>query len=241
MKTRSARPRVAVGLLVAAALVSLGETARAANTADQVCQRWVCDRADMSEGVSTGSVADRSLATVGGKGLFVKELETAMLEGRADLAVHSMKDVPALLPPGLCLGAFLPGEDPRDALVSNSHASLDALPAGAVVGSSSLRRQAQLRALRPDLELRELRGNVGTRLRKLDEGRYDAIILAHAGLQRLGLPGRIRQSFDVETFVPAIAQGVIGIECREDDAATRQRLAPLHHAEIGRASCRERV
>jgi hydroxymethylbilane synthase len=172
---------------------------------------------------------DRSLATVGGKGLFVKELETAMLEGRADIAVHSMKDVPAQLPPGLCLAAFLRAEDPRDALVSRHHASLAALPDGAVVGSSSLRRQAQLLGLRPDLKLRELRGNVGTRLRKLDEGQYDAIVLAHAGLQRLGLQARIRESFAVDVFIPAIAQGVIGIECREDDAATRQRLAPLHH------------
>jgi hydroxymethylbilane synthase len=173
---------------------------------------------------------DRSLATVGGKGLFVKELEAAMLEGRADLAVHSMKDVPAQLPPGLCLSAFLPGEDPRDALVSNRYDGLAALPAGAIVGSSSLRRQAQLRALRPDLELRELRGNVGTRLRKLDEGQYDAILLAHAGLLRLGLEGRIRQSFAVDQFIPAVAQGVIGIECREGDASTRALLAPLHDA-----------
>jgi len=173
---------------------------------------------------------DRSLATAGGKGLFVKELETAMLEGRADIAVHSMKDVPARLPPGLCLSAFLRGEDPRDALVSNRYGSLAALPKGAVVGSSSLRRQAQLRLLRPDLELRELRGNVGTRLRKLDQGQYDAILLAHAGLLRLGLQARISESFAVDVFVPAIAQGVIGIECREDDAETRQRLAPLHHA-----------
>ncbi len=171
---------------------------------------------------------DRSLATAGGKGLFVKELETAMLEGRADLAVHSMKDVPAHLPPGLCLTAFLRGEDPRDALVSNRYDNLAALPPGAVVGSSSLRRQAQMRLLRPDLRLRELRGNVGTRLRKLDEGQYDAILLAHAGLSRLGLQARIRESFAVDVFIPAIAQGVIGIECREDDAATRQQLAPLH-------------
>jgi hydroxymethylbilane synthase len=171
---------------------------------------------------------DRSLATVGGKGLFVKELETALLEGRADLAVHSMKDVPAQLPPGLCLSAYLAGEDPRDALVSNEYDSLDALPAGSVVGTSSLRRQAQLRALRPDLKLAELRGNVGTRLRKLDEGQYQAILLAHAGLLRLGLEGRIRESFAVDRFIPAIAQGVIGIECREADAATRALLAPLH-------------
>ena len=171
---------------------------------------------------------DRSLATVGGKGLFVKELETAMFEHRADIAVHSMKDVPAFLPDGLVLTAFLAGEDPRDALVSNRHASLDALPQGAVVGTASLRRQAQLRRLRPDLVIRELRGNVGTRLRKLDEGQYDAILLAAAGLIRLGLEARIRERFEVDRFVPACAQGVVGIECRADDAATRALLAPLH-------------
>ena len=184
---------------------------------------------------------DRSLATVGGKGLFVKELETALLEGRADLAVHSMKDVPAQLPPGLCLSAYLAGEDPRDALVSNDYASLDALPAGSTVGTSSLRRQAQLLSLRPDLRLAELRGNVGTRLRKLDEGQYQAILLAHAGLLRLGLEGRIRESFAVERFVPAIAQGVIGIECREDDAATRARLAPLHNTAAATRLAAERA
>jgi hydroxymethylbilane synthase len=184
---------------------------------------------------------DRSLATVGGKGLFVKELEAAMLEGRADLAVHSMKDVPAQLPPGLCLSAYLAGEDPRDALVSNDYAALDALPAGSVVGTSSLRRQAQLRALRPDLQVAELRGNVGTRLRKLDEGRYQAILLAHAGLLRLGLQDRIRESFAVDRFIPAIAQGVIGIECREDDAATRARLAPLHDATAATRLAAERA
>ena len=184
---------------------------------------------------------DRSLAGVGGKGLFVKELETAMLQGRADIAVHSMKDVPAQLPPGLCLTAFLRGDDPRDALVSNRYDNLAALPPGAVVGSSSLRRQAQLRLLRPDLRLRELRGNVGTRLRKLDEGHYDAILLAHAGLSRLGLKARISESFAVDVFIPAIAQGVIGIECREDDAATRQQLVPLHNSAAATRLAAERA
>lgn len=173
---------------------------------------------------------DRSLAASGGKGLFVKELEQALLERRADLAVHSMKDVPAQLPEGLCLGAFLAGEDPRDALVSARYAGLAALPPGGVVGTASLRRQAQLRALRPDLVVQTLRGNVGTRLRKLDEGAFDAILLAGAGLLRLGLQARIRESLPVEQFVPAIAQGVIGIECRSADSATRDRLAPLHDA-----------
>ncbi|MFT4046354.1 MAG: hydroxymethylbilane synthase [Solimonas sp.] len=170
------------------------------------------------------------LAAVGGKGLFVKELEQAMLEGRADIAVHSMKDVPAQQPEGLVLAAFLDGEDPRDAFVSNRYATLAELPAGAVVGTSSLRRQAQLRAERPDLTVRDLRGNVGTRLRKLDEQQYDAILLAHAGLVRLGLGTRIRESFDVARFVPAIGQGIIGIECRSGDARTQALLAPLADA-----------
>ena len=169
-----------------------------------------------------------SLAAIGGKGLFVKELEQAMLEGRADIAVHSMKDVPVEQPDGLVLTAYLQGEDPRDAFVSNAHASLDALPQGAHVGTSSLRRQTQLRRLRPDLRVSELRGNVGTRLRKLDEGQYDAILLAAAGLIRLGLADRIRERFDVERFVPAIGQGIVGIECREGDARTRALLTPLH-------------
>lgn len=167
------------------------------------------------------------LSSVGGKGLFVKELEQAMLEGRADLAVHSMKDVPVQQPDGLMLTAFLATEDPRDAFVSNRFAALAELPAGAVVGTSSLRRQAQLRAERPDLTVRDLRGNVGTRLRKLDENQYDAILLAHAGLARLGLGARIRESFAVTRFIPAIGQGIIGIECRSDDAATRERLRVL--------------
>ena len=170
------------------------------------------------------------LANVGGKGLFVKELEQAMLEARADLAVHSMKDVPVKQPEGLALVAFLEGEDPRDAFVSNKYPDLDALPAGAVVGTSSLRRQTQLRARRPDLTVRDLRGNVGTRLRKLDAGEYDAILLACAGLIRLGLGARITQALPVEQFIPAIGQGIVGIECREGDAATRALLAPLHSA-----------
>ncbi|MGH8456649.1 MAG: hydroxymethylbilane synthase [Stenotrophobium sp.] len=169
------------------------------------------------------------LSSAGGKGLFVKELEQAILEGRADIAVHSMKDVPAQQPEGLALAVFMEGEDPRDAFVSNRYQNLDELPRGACIGTSSLRRQTQLRALRPDLVVKDLRGNVGTRLRKLDENQYDAILLAHAGLSRLGLAGRIRESFAVERFIPAVGQGVIGIECRKGDAATRDLLAPLHH------------
>jgi len=168
------------------------------------------------------------LANIGGKGLFVKELETAMLEGRADIAVHSMKDVPVLQPEGLTLAAFLAGEDPSDAFVSGQHATLDALPQGAVVGTSSLRRQAQLRALRPDVIVKELRGNVGTRLRKLDEGQFDAILLASAGLLRLGLGARICERLSADRFLPAIGQGVIGIECRVGDTQTQRLLAPLH-------------
>lgn len=168
------------------------------------------------------------LAQVGGKGLFVKELELALLDGSADLAVHSMKDVPAHQPPGLCISACLAGEDPRDAFVCAHHPSLAALPAGAVVGTSSLRRQTQLRRLRPDVEIRMLRGNVGTRLRKLDEGQYDAILLACAGLIRLGLGARIREPLDPQHFIPAIGQGIVGIECRSADTSTRALLAALH-------------
>jgi len=169
-------------------------------------------------------------ALPGGKGWFVKELEEALLQNRADLAVHSMKDVPVAQPPGLALAAFLPGEDPRDAFVSNAHARLAELPRGARVGTSSLRRQSQLRAERPDLAVAELRGNVGTRLARLDEGRFDAVLLACAGLTRLSLAARIREPLSVERFVPAIGQGVIGLECREGDTATRERLAVLNDA-----------
>jgi len=169
------------------------------------------------------------LSQIGGKGLFIKELEVAMLEGRADIAVHSMKDVPMEFPEGLGLVAICEREDCRDAFVSNDHASLDALPQGAVVGSSSLRRQCQIRAYRPDLVLRDLRGNVGTRLRKLDAGEYAAIILAGAGLIRLGMQERIAQFLPTELSLPAGGQGAVGIESRLDDSATRALLDCLHH------------
>ncbi|MDN5872868.1 MAG: hydroxymethylbilane synthase, partial [Sinobacteraceae bacterium] len=172
-----------------------------------------------------------SLAEIGGKGLFVKELEAALLAERADIAVHSMKDVPAKLPDGLRLGAFLRGEDPRDAFVSTRYDSIAALPEGSRVGTASLRRQAQLRAARPDLEIVQVRGNVGTRLSKVDNGKVDGLLLAHAGLVRLDLAERIRESLDVDRFIPAVAQGVIGIECRVNDRATLRRLAPLHNRE----------
>ena len=174
-------------------------------------------------------VLDSPLAKIGGKGLFVKELEQGMLDGSADIAVHSMKDVPAEFPAGLGLGAILEREDPRDALVSNSFQAIDDLPDGALVGTSSLRRQCQLRAQRPDLEITDLRGNVGTRLGKLDNGDYAAIVLACAGLRRLGLDERIARALAPEEMLPAIAQGVIGVECRLDDTRVRELLAPLDH------------
>ncbi|EKO3514813.1 hydroxymethylbilane synthase [Vibrio fluvialis] len=176
-------------------------------------------------------ILDTPLAKVGGKGLFVKELEVAMLEGRADLAVHSMKDVPVDFPEGLGLVTICEREDPRDAFVSNTYASLDELPHGAIVGTCSLRRQCQLKEARPDLVIKELRGNVGTRLGKLDAGEFDAIILAAAGLKRLKLEQRIRSFIEPEQSLPAVGQGAVGIECRLDDARLRELLAPLSHAE----------
>ena len=186
-------------------------------------------------------ILDSQLAKIGGKGLFVKELEQGMLEGRADIAVHSMKDVPAELPEGLCITAILEREDPQDAFVSSHCASIEALPEGARVGTSSLRRQCQLRARRPDLEILDLRGNVGTRLAKLDAGDYDAIILACAGLKRLGLEARITAALAPEVMLPAIAQGVIGIESRCDDAGVKALLEPLHHTVTGQRTQAERA
>lgn len=176
-------------------------------------------------------ILDTPLAKVGGKGLFVKELEMALLENRADIAVHSMKDVPVEFPDGLGLVTICEREDPRDAFVSNRFASLDELPQGSVVGTSSLRRQCQIAARRPDLVIRSLRGNVGTRLSKLDSGDYDAIILAVAGLKRLGLETRIRTALPPEISLPAVGQGAVGIECRLDDEQTRALLAPLNDLE----------
>lgn len=175
-------------------------------------------------------VLDRSLAAIGGKGLFLKELEVAMQRGEADCAVHSLKDVPMELEPGFALPAVLERADPADAFVSPRFGTIDALPPGAVVGTSSLRRQAQLRALRPDLQLRDLRGNVNTRLAKLDAGEYDAIVLACAGLQRLGLDARIRARLLAPVWLPAPAQGAIAIECRNDDDAVQAACAALEHA-----------
>lgn len=174
-------------------------------------------------------ILDRALSKVGGKGLFVKELETALEEGRAHLAVHSLKDVPMDLPPGFALAAIWEREDPRDAWVSNQYENLDALPQGACVGTSSLRRVVQLLARRPDLKIEPLRGNLDTRLRKLDEGGYDAIVLAAAGLKRLGLGARIRSLFDTSVMIPAAGQGALGIEIREDDTRLKELLAQTLH------------
>jgi len=173
-------------------------------------------------------ILDTPLAKIGGKGLFVKELEQGLMDGRADIAVHSMKDVPVELPEGLHLPIILEREDPRDAFVSNNCASFEALPQGAKLGTSSLRRQCQLSALRPDLEVISLRGNVGTRLRKLDEGQYDAIILAAAGLMRLELTDRIAGKISTDTCLPAIGQGAVGIECRVDDPRVNEIIRVLN-------------
>jgi len=173
-------------------------------------------------------ILNSPLAKIGGKGLFVKELEVAMLEGRADIAVHSMKDVPMEFPKGLGIGCICPREDPRDAFVSNKFAAIDELPQGAVVGTSSLRRKSQLLALRPDLVIKDLRGNVGTRLSKLDSGDYDAIILASAGLLRLEMPERIASFIEPDVLLPAAGQGAVGIECRSDDESTLELLQALH-------------
>lgn len=176
-------------------------------------------------------ILDTPLAKVGGKGLFVKELESGLLNGDADIAVHSMKDVPVELPEGLHLAVICPREDPRDAFVSNTYATFEALPKGARLGTSSLRRQCQLAAQRPDLNIIDLRGNVNTRLQKLDAGDYDAIILAAAGLKRLGMENRITQALSPEVSLPAIGQGAVGIECRQDDDWINELLAPLNDRE----------
>ena len=184
-------------------------------------------------GISTEGdrILDTPLAAAGGKGLFIKELEQALADNTADIAVHSMKDVTVELPDGLALPVILERDDVRDVFISTVHRRLEDLPAGASVGTSSLRRASQLRALRPDLRINNLRGNVGTRLRRLDEGRFDAIILAAAGITRLGFEQRINQYLDTEIMLPAPGQGAIGIEARADDENIHALLAPLDHAE----------
>ena len=186
-------------------------------------------------------ILDRSLSKVGGKGLFVKELEVALEEGRANLAVHSLKDVPMELPDGFQLACVMAREDPHDAFVSNRYAGLAELPQGAVVGTSSLRRMALLRALRPDLRIEPLRGNLDTRLRKLDEGGFDAIVLAAAGLKRLGSAERNRTTFEPDAMLPAAGQGALGIEVRSDCADVIAALAPLAHARTWAAVAAERA
>jgi hydroxymethylbilane synthase len=194
-------------------------------------------------GITTSGdrIVDRPLAQVGGKGLFVKELEAALEEGRADLAVHSAKDVPMHLPQGFCLAAFTAREDPRDCLVSNVSASLEALPSGSIVGTSSLRRESQLRERHPALKVQPLRGNLDTRLAKLDRGECQAIVLAAAGLKRLGLVARIRAMLEPEQSLPAPGQGALVIECREERGELRERLAPLADAATSACVLAERA
>ncbi len=183
-------------------------------------------------------ILDQPLAKIGGKGLFIKELQRGMLAGRADMAAHSMKDLPAEFPPGLHLGAVMQRENPSDAFVSNQYDSLTDLPAGAIVGTCSLRRRCQLLARFPDLVIKDLRGNVNTRLAKLDNGDFDAIILASAGLIRLGLEARIKKEIDFATMLPACSQGAVGVECKIDDPTTNQLLSHLHHADTAcRVTC----
>ena len=181
------------------------------------------------------------MRALGGKGIFIKELEDALIEDRVDLAVHSMKDVPTELPPGLVIAAVGRREDVRDALVSRDSLTLDHLPQGARIGTGSLRRQAQLRSRRPDLQMGEIRGNVDTRLAKLDRGEFDAIVLAKAGLQRLGLAGRITELLSTEVCLPAAGQGAIGIEVRASDAEVQNAVAKLNHAETRMAVETERT
>jgi hydroxymethylbilane synthase len=190
-------------------------------------------------------IQDRPLADIGGKGLFVKEIEDALLDRRADFAVHSIKDVPGLLPDGLSIACIPRREDPRDVLVcrtgsASSPGTLEGLPRGARVGTSSLRRMVSLKAVRPDLEVISVRGNVDTRLRKLDEGQFDAIVLARAGLVRLGIEARPMAILSPEVSLPAVGQGALGIECRTNDAATRARLAPMHDLETATCVLAER-
>jgi hydroxymethylbilane synthase len=202
-----------------------------------------CGRDAQLLGMTTrgDQILDRTLSKVGGKGLFVKELEAALADGRARLAVHSLKDVPMELPAGFVLAAILQREDPRDAFVSPRYARMDDLPHGAVVGTSSLRRHAQLLSLRPDLRIEPLRGNLDTRLHKLDSGAYDAIVLAAAGLTRLGLASRIRARFEPQQMLPAAGQGALGLEVRADDPTLIALLAPLEHRPSALATQAERA
>lgn len=214
---------------------------QAEHVRDELTQRFGLSVELLGMTTKGDQILDRALSKVGGKGLFVKELETALEEGRAHLAVHSLKDVPMDLPPGFALAAIWEREDPRDAFVSNRYAKLEELPIGAKVGTSSLRRVVQLLAQRPDLVIEPLRGNLDTRLRKLDEGGYDAIVLAAAGLKRLGLAARIRGCFEPSQMLPAAGQGALGIEVREDNAALRALLAQTIHRPTFLAAHAERA
>ncbi len=209
---------------------------------DHLQAHWPDLTVELVPMVTRGDVLlDTPLAKVGGKGLFVKELELALLDGRADIAVHSMKDVPVAFPEGLGLVTICEREDPRDAFVSPKYACLEDLPEESIVGTSSLRRQCQLREIRPDLIVRDLRGNVGTRLAKLDNGDYDAIILAAAGLKRLELEERIRYALPPEQSLPAVGQGAVGIECRLNDTRTQALLAPLNDIDTATRVSAERA
>ncbi|MFN9708316.1 MAG: hydroxymethylbilane synthase [Burkholderiales bacterium] len=214
---------------------------QAQHVRDLLQSAWGCSVGLLGLSTRGDQILNVSLSKVGGKGLFVKELETALLEGRAHLAVHSLKDVPMELPPGFVLAAILAREDPRDAWVSNRFASWADLPIGALVGTSSLRRLVQMKALRPDLNVQALRGNLDTRLRKLDEGGYDGIVLAAAGLKRLGLESRIRAVFCVDTLLPCAGQGALGIEVLSANAVLCQRLSGLSHAPTWWATQAERA
>ncbi|MFZ0488527.1 MAG: hydroxymethylbilane synthase [Arenicellales bacterium] len=212
--------------------------------------RWVAEglerhhpglRTELVEMTTTGDrIQDRPLATAGGKGLFLKELEQGLLNDRADIAVHSMKDVTVTVPDGLCIPVMCPREDPRDAFVSNRYISLDEMPVGSVVGTSSLRRQTQVKHRYPNLKVITLRGNVNTRLAKLDRGEFDAILLAVAGLTRLGMGDRIRARIDPDVLLPAVGQGVMGIECRNADHRIQELIRCLNDADSATAVGAER-
>jgi hydroxymethylbilane synthase len=215
---------------------------QAEHVAERLEQTFPGCRTELVKMTTQGDkILDAPLAKIGGKGLFVKELEQGMLEGLADIAVHSMKDVPVEFPDGLHLAAILTREDPTDAFVSNRYTTLQDLPANARIGTSSLRRQCQIKELYPNAEILSLRGNVNTRLAKLDAGEYDAIILASAGLKRLGMAGRITQCLDAGVSLPAIGQGAIGIECRSDEVEINQMLSTLHDSGTGLCVAAERA
>lgn len=215
---------------------------QAEHVADALNARPEVDSVDLVPLSTRGDeILDKSLQKIGGKGLFIKELEVAMQVGEADIAVHSMKDVPADMPDGFCIAAVLERANHADAFVGRDGCVLDTLPEGARIGSSSLRRQAQLKLMRPDLKIEPLRGNVNTRLSKLDNGDFDAIILAAAGLERLGLQHYISQQFTPEEMLPAAAQGVIGIECLENNTELRAVLEHLNHAPTGQTTAAERA